>query len=225
VSVPVLLGKAKMLIVLLTILAMCSGTLHVRAEYRGPRNQVYLFKPLTTTLILLIAVQAGAPELALYKYAIVAGLVCSLAGDIFLMLPSDKFVPGLASFLVGHLFYITAFTWGTGFGFSLWLLAPFVIFGVVMFRVLSPHLGKMKVPVIAYMAVILVMAWQAWERVGQTGQIAALLASVGAVFFVVSDSALAIDRFRGQFKNARAVVLSTYYAAQWLIALSVAKSV
>jgi len=210
-----------MLAALLTVVAMCSGTLHIRAEYRGPRNQVYLFKPLTTVLILLIAVQASTPELALYKHAIIAGLVFSLAGDIFLMLPSDQFIAGLASFLVGHVFYIRAFTSGTGFGFSLWLLAPFIIFGIVIFRILSPHLGKMKAPVIAYMAVILVMAWQAWERLALTGQIGALLASIGAVFFVVSDSALALDRFRGRFESARAVALSTYYAAQWLIALSV----
>jgi uncharacterized membrane protein YhhN len=214
-----------MLVALLTILAICSGSLHVRAEYRGPRNQVYLFKPLTTILILLIAAQADTPELARYKYAIVAGLVCSLAGDILLMLPSDRFVAGLVSFLIGHLFYITAFTSGTGFGFSFWLPAPFVVFGAVMFRILSPHLGKMKLPVVAYMSVILVMAWQAWERLIQTGQIAALLASVGAVLFVVSDSTLALGKFRGRFRSARAVALSTYYAAQWLIALSVTKTV
>ena len=210
-----------MLAALLTVLAMCSGTLHIHAEYRGPRNQVYLFKPLTTILILLIAVQAITPEPALYKHAIIAGLVFSLAGDIFLMLPSDQFIAGLVSFLVGHLFYIRAFTSGTGFGFNWWLLPPFVVFGVVIFRILSPHLGKMKAPVIAYMAVILVMAWQAWERLAQTGQIGSVLASIGAVFFVVSDSALALDRFRGRFGSARAVALSTYYAAQWLIALSV----
>lgn len=214
-----------MLTALLTVLAIFSGAVHVHAEYRGPRNRVYSFKPLTTVLILLIAVQAGSPDLPLYKYAIIAGLICSLAGDIFLMLPSDQFIAGLASFFVAHLFYITAFTSGTGFGFSLWLLAPFVIFGVVIFRILSPHLGKMRTPVVAYMAVILVMAWQAWERLAQTGQIGALLASIGAVLFVVSDSALALDRFRGRFKSARALVLSTYYAAQWLIAFSVSKIV
>ncbi len=214
-----------MLVALFTILAICSGNLHVRAEYRGPRNQVYLFKPLTTILILLIAIQADTPELARYKYAIVAGLVCSLAGDILLMLPSDRFIPGLVSFLIGHVFYIAAFTSGTGFSFSLWLLAPFVVYGVVIFGILSPHLGKMKLPVVAYMVVILVMAWQAWERLSQTGEIAALLASTGAVLFVVSDSALALGRFRGRFRSARAVTLSTYYAAQWLIALSVTKMV
>ena len=35
-----------------------------------------------------------------------AALVLSLAGDVFLMLPQDLFVFGLASFLLGHIAYI-----------------------------------------------------------------------------------------------------------------------
>ena len=70
------------------------------------------------------------------------------------------------------------------------------------------------------MAVILVMAWQAWERWGHTGQHLALIASLGAVLFVVSDAILALNRFRAQFKAARLLNLTTYFAAQWLIALS-----
>jgi uncharacterized membrane protein YhhN len=121
--------------------------------------------------ILLIAVQARRPDASLYKVAIMAGLVCSLAGDVFLMLPSDRFVAGLVSFLIAHLFYITAFTSGTGFGFSWRSLVPYVIYGIFMFSILSPHLGKMQLPVLVDVVVILVMAWQAWERWSQTGQI------------------------------------------------------
>ncbi len=210
-----------MLVAILTLLAIFSASLHIRAEYLGPRYHVYLFKPLTMVFILLIAVQAGWPDPSLYKVAIIAGLVCSLAGDVFLMLPSDRFVAGLVSFLVAHLFYIAAFTSGTGFGFSLWSLAPFVVYGIFIFSILSPHLGKMKLPVLVYMVVILVMAWQAWERWSQIGQSAALLAFLGAVLFVASDSALAVNRFRRQYKSAQALILSTYFAAQWLIAGSV----
>ncbi len=137
------------------------------------------------------------------------------------MLPSDRFVAGLVSFLVAHLFYITAFASGTGFGFSLWSLAPFVIYGIFIFSILSTHLGQMKLPVLVYVVVILVMAWQAWERWSQTGQSQALLAFLGAVLFLISDSALAVNRFRGQYKSAQALILSTYFAAQWLIARSV----
>jgi uncharacterized membrane protein YhhN len=39
--------------------------------------------------------------------------------------------------------------------------------------------------------------------------------------FVISDTILAINRFRGAFKPARALNLTTYFAAQWLIAGSV----
>jgi alkylglycerol monooxygenase len=41
-----------------------------------------------------------------------AALVASLAGDVFLMLPGAYFIPGLASFLVAHLFYISLFRQG-----------------------------------------------------------------------------------------------------------------
>ncbi len=210
-----------MLTVILTLLAILSASLHIRAEYYGPRYHVYLFKPLTMFCILLIALLAGKPDVLLYKVAVIAGLVCSLAGDVFLMLPSNRFVAGLVSFLVAHLFYITAFTSGTGFGFSWWPLALCLIYGLFMFRILSPHLGKMKWPVSVYMVVILVMAWQAWERWNQTGQSEALLAFLGAVLFTISDSALAVNRFRGRYQSAQALILSTYFAAQWLIARSV----
>ena len=209
-----------MLIVILTLLAIFSASLHIRAEYHGPQYHVYLFKTLTMVFILLIAVQARKPDTLLYKYAIIAGLVCSLAGDVFLMLPSDRFVAGLVSFLFAHLFYITAFTSGTGFGFSWRSLAPCLIYGIFLFSILLPHLGKMQWPVLVYMVVVLVMAWQAWERWSQTGQSEALLAFLGAVLFLISDSALAVNRFRGQYKSAQALILSTYFAAQWLIARS-----
>ena len=207
-----------MWIATLTLLAILSASLHIRAEYHGPRYHVYLFKPFTMVFILLIAVQARQPEASLYKVAIIAGLVCSLAGDVFLVFPSDRFVAGLVSFLIAHLFYIAAFTSGTGFGFSWRSLAPCVIYGISMFSILSPHLGKMQLPVLVYMVVILVMARQAWERWSRTGQSAALLAFLGAVLFLISDSALAVNRFRGGYKSAQALILSTYFAAQWLIA-------
>jgi hypothetical protein len=47
------------------------------------------------------------------------------------------------------------------------------------------------------------------------------LAGLGAVLFVVSDSALAANRFRAQYQSAQALILSAYVAAQWLIARSV----
>jgi len=209
-----------MLTIILTLLTVVSALIQNRAKYRGPRHHVYIFKPLTTILILLNAIQLGWADPSLYKYAILAGLVFSLAGDVFLMLPSDRFIAGLVSFLIAHIFYIVAFTSGTGFSFSLLSLLPFAIYGAVMFSILAPHTDKMKLPVLAYIVVILVMVWQACSRWGQTGGSSALQAFLGAVLFVISDSVLALDRFRGKFKAARLLILVTYISAQWLIALS-----
>ncbi len=212
-----------MLTFILMLLVILSASIHIRAEYRGPRQHVYVFKPLTMVFIWLIAI-LGQATFPFYKYMIITGLVFSLAGDVFLMLPSDRFLAGLVAFLIAHLFYIAAFlseisalTW--------WPLVPLVIYGIVIYTIVASSLGKLKLPVLIYVVVILIMAWLAWERWSQTGQSGALLAFAGAVLFVISDTILAINRFRGAFKPSRALNLTTYFAAQWLIASSVGISV
>lgn len=205
----------------LLFLIVVFGALTIRAEYVGPRPQVYALKPLTTILIFAIALLAPKPHTPAYKYAILAGLVFSLGGDIFLMLPKDRFIAGLVSFLLAQICYIIAFTVGRGFSFHWMYALPCLAYGVIIYTVLLPHLGSMKLPVLAYVVVILVMAWQSAERWGSVGGQGTLLAFLGAVLFVISDTVLALDRFRGSFGSARALVLSTYYAAQWLIASSI----
>ena len=61
----------------------------------------------------------------------VAALVCSLAGDVLLMLPSDRFIAGLAAFLVGHLCYVAGF-WAHGPGGIAFLVAAVVVAVVVV---------------------------------------------------------------------------------------------
>jgi uncharacterized membrane protein YhhN len=155
-----------------------------------------------------------------YAWLIVAGLISGLAGDVFLMLPERYFLPGLGSFLAGHWFYIAAFTAGVGVVLSWWLL-PLLLVGGLVYGLLHPHLGKMRWPVIFYVVTILLMAGQAlgrWSLLDTTGT---LLAAAGSVLFVISDAALALNRFRRPFPSAQLLVLSTYWAAQWLIAMSI----
>ncbi len=202
-----------------TLLVIFSASIHIWGEYRGPRQLVYIFKPLTMVFILLIAI-LGQGTSPFYRSMIIVGLLFSLAGDIFLMLPRDRFIAGLAAFLVAHLFYITAFVQEIGPP-GWWRLIPFLLFGAIMYIILAPSLGRMRMPVIAYMATILTMAWFACERWEQIGQSRALMAAIGAVLFVISDTILAINRFRYRFNLARLLNLTTYFAAQVMIASSV----
>jgi len=206
---------------LLSVLVFGSALLHIRAEYKGPRVHVYLFKPLTMVFIILLALQGARPDASLYKYAILAGLGFSLVGDIFLMLPLKRVIVGLVSFLVAHLCYIVAFSVGIRLSVSGWLPALFLLYVIIMFAVLFPRLGKMRLPVLVYELVIVMMAWRAVERWSQIGDTGALLALAGAILFVISDSAWAINQFVRRYKSAQALILSSYFCAQWLIALSV----
>jgi uncharacterized membrane protein YhhN len=205
----------------LSLLTLVSAALTVAAEYAGVRPAVYVFKPLTTILILLLAVTAPAKTGPFYQTAIIVGLVFSLAGDVFLMLPADLFVAGLASFLLAHCCYIAAFTSKTGLRSSALLALPFVIYVGAFFRLLLPHVGALRVPVIVYGLVLCAMAWRAGEAWRLGGEQRATWAFIGAVLFVISDSALAYNRFVSAFRSSSAVVLGTYFAAQWMIARSV----
>lgn len=206
----------------LSSLVLCSAALHLIAEYRGPTPLIYIFKPLTTALIFLIALTTPHPVSSFYQYLICTGLLLSLAGDIFLMLPADRFVPGLLSFLTAHVCYIAAFFSDAGESVALWRTLPLLIYGAVVYRILAAHLGKLKAPVIVYMVVILTMLWFSWERWAGAGERkSATLAFVGALLFVMSDTVLALERFKAKHYMGQALILSTYYAGQWMIANSV----
>ncbi|GMQ79526.1 MAG: lysoplasmalogenase [Anaerolineae bacterium] len=206
--------------IVLSFLAGVSAFLFLRANQWGPKRQEYLFKPLTTILILLIALLAPVPENALYKWAIVIGLAFSLAGDIFLLLPRNRFIFGLVAFLIAHIFFTLAFT-TEGFYLSLLALIPFAIFGGLVIGLLWPVLGKLRLPASLYALVLMIMGWQAagyWITIGSQSSI---LAFVGAVLFIISDSIMIFHRFRSPHRYARLTYMTLYYLALWLIAMSV----
>jgi uncharacterized membrane protein YhhN len=65
------------------------------------------------------------------------------------------------------------------------------------------------------------MAAFAAGRFVNVGGTRTLLAFLGAVLFLVSDSVLAYNRFARKMPGARTVILGTYFPAQLLIALSI----
>jgi uncharacterized membrane protein YhhN len=206
--------------ILLVASAGISATLHLISEYRGVKWLVYVAKPLTT--LLLIAAAASAPSAdRSYQFRILIGLLCSLAGDIFLMLPRNYFMPGLVSFLGAHIAYISAFSHDNRFASRPLFLLPYAVAAAVVLWLLWPGLGKLRIPVLIYVAVLIAMAWQATTRAAIEQSVPAYGAAVGAALFIVSDASLALNRFRNPFRAAQAVVMSTYVVAQVLIALSV----
>jgi len=216
-----------LLLAILAVLAVAASAVGaMAAAYRGDRRGVYLFKPLTTVLIIVATLWLFAPAMRRYQEVVLLGLALSLAGDVFLMLPGNRFLFGLASFLAAHLAYIWAFTLGVGYeAAQLPWLAPFAFFGAMVVVVLwrGLHGAALKGAVVAYVAAIVAMAWRAAVR-GHSPLLpypSVVLALAGACLFLASDSILAIDRFRRPFRAAQSLVLASYWAAQLLIGLSV----
>ena len=198
-----------------------SGLLYIIFDYRKKASLRYIFKPLTTLLIILLAVLQETEVSEYYKYLIISGLVFSLAGDVFLMLAKDRFIAGLGSFFVAHLFFILAFAGDFGPYWGWEYLIPILIYVVIFLKILLPHTNKMSIPVVAYALVLAVFLWQASGRGYVLGGSSPALAFFGAVLFVASDSILAYDRFVKGYKFATLFIMLTYWLAQVFIALSV----
>ena len=201
--------------------ALAAAAAAIWSEARGLKKVHYAAKPLATSLIIAVAALAPVPVPAVYKALVLAGLAFSLLGDIALMFPDKAFTAGLAAFLAAQVLYILAFRPGPGHPATLGVFLPFILFGLLMFFILAPGLGPMKLPVFVYIAAITTMAGLAAGRFAGLGGTKPLLAFAGAMLFLVSDSVLAYDRFGRRFRLARALVLGTYFPAQLLIALSV----
>ena len=192
------------------------------AEVAGLRGLHYVFKPLTTLLILAMALRLSSGGPAGYRRLIVVGLLLSTLGDVFLVLPFDGFVFGLGSFLLAHIAYLVALRKRDGWWRVRWPLLAYALVASLVFVRLWPGLpDELKVPVIVYVIALAGMAAQAasvWRehRTGITR-----VAAVGGAFFVASDALLALDRFSAPIPMASVWVLTTYWIAQWCIARSV----
>ena len=151
------------------------------------------------------------------KNMLLTALAFCLLGDALLMF-DGFFIFGLAAFLLGHLCYIALFRGDAPWFASQQALTATLAFGVGMFVFLWPHLPKgMLLPVAAYVLVISLMAAQAIGRAVFLRDRASLYVAIGAVFFMASDTLLAVNKFVAPLPMAQLLVLGTYYIAQILI--------
>jgi uncharacterized membrane protein YhhN len=183
-----------------------------------PASLVYVFKPLTTILIILRAC-GRSTEAPRHRVFLLAGLVFSLAGDIFLMWPKEGFLFGLVSFLLAHLMYIAAFCVPMRFAARPGIfLAYALLAALILSQLWSGVPAALRVPVIAYVICLASMAAQAavWWRAGAPRS-RAYWAAVGGALFMVSDSLLAFNKFAAPLPLAALWILVTYWLAQWCI--------
>ncbi len=181
---------------------------------------VGLAKAAASTCFIMVAVTNRATATR-YGQLILAGLVLSWFGDVFLIGSAQAlFMGGLVSFLLAHVAYTAAFiVHGTRLRWSAMAalaLAPTIFF---VLRWLLPHVGDdMKAPVLTYMVVITLMVLFSW---GARGGGLHVSAPIGAMMFFVSDLAVTRNRFVVPESLDWLWGLPLYYIAQLFLAYSV----
>jgi uncharacterized membrane protein YhhN len=205
----------------LLLLIILSGLLHITGLYVKSPSLKMIFKPLTTALIIYLAFRQGGTAFPFYKTMILIGLGLSLVGDIFLMLPRERFVAGLIAFLIAHLTFISAFVFDFPLYYNWVYLAPVALYILIFLKILTPHTGEMTLPVVVYALVIGTFVWLASCRYGTHVSESSFYVMTGAILFVLSDSLLAYNKFVKTLKAAPALVMVLYWGALYFLALSV----
>lgn len=169
------------------------------------------------------------------KLYLICALIAGCLGDYFLLRPvsKKKFLRGVFSFFIGHVFYLLILIPRSRF----WLLPPwcvviivlvysFFVFGI--YNVLKRPKGIRGFAAVVYAFMLLLINFTCLSAIltvlFETGSAADIPNSLWFIFagnmiFLVSDSLLAITMFKQDFKFSRVAVMATYLAAQFLLVL------
>lgn len=181
------------------------------AVIRSKKLVEYVCKPAAATFFVVAAALVDANDAGVRGW-MVAALVFCIAGDVFLMVPRDAFVPGLASFAVAQVLFAVSFARGD-ISTARLVIAVLFVAGtttVLARRFISAlkRLGSVTLipPAVVYMAVISAMVVSAIG--GGT-----ILGIIGALLFMASDSLIAEERFVRRRRWQPLTVIVTYHLA------------
>lgn len=172
----------------------------------------YPFSWLVKLLPIMVLIFVAITQLdCAKKKLIILGLVCSAAGDFFLDYDRvNFFMLGLGAFFIAHLNYLAALYPLKNQKKALTIV--YSLYGVAMFSLISGGLGELFVPVLAYMAILLLMAVFTLLSVKSNKWL-----MLGGLSFVLSDSLIGIDKFYQSIVGAHYLIMLSYYFAQFAL--------
>lgn len=206
---------------LLAIFAVFSEQVPWPITIEGIAYKVAKLGAMLFLMLTLITHHGFAAQPRNLRWLVLCAWAASIAGDAFLAW-SGFFLQGLASFLTAHILYCILFVksgqtkWNGAFAL------PLVLFGAGMATWLIESggvTGGLIPPVMLYLVVILSMAMCAAARYKAEPTLENRTVLLGALFFVVSDSLLAVNKFIQPLPYSGVLVLGTYYSAQECILL------
>lgn len=159
-----------------------------------------------------------------------AGAACSLCGDIALMLPTRRFVTGMAFFSLAYLAYAAGFMQiSFSINPALLMMGGFVLLPVVAISqrllkaLVAQRQRRLVAPTIIYSAILSLLLVAASSSLSSPdwAVFPAILASSGALLLFLSDAFLAWNQYIHPFHQGRLINIIPYHLGQLLIAYSV----
>ena len=202
---------------LLVVVSIASSAIYFFTLSLQPYPGSIVLKGLSVSTLALVVFRSLGNRGGLI---LAVSLLFSSVGDVLLDIPGEKmFLFGLVSFLIAHILYIVLFARNfprplkSGPTQKLIIVAV-LIYSIVMTVWLWPGLGDLSGPVIFYICAITAMVITA-----ALAGFKSRLILAGALLFFLSDSLIAINKFKFPIKYNDYLVWSTYYAAQFLITI------
>lgn len=164
---------------------------------------------------------------------LIPAMILCWFGDLLLVRGEQPtfFIAGLGAFLLGQIGYAITFFRNNDDNFEVNLirklpLIPMLLVAIAVFilRALIPHLGDMLVPVVVYTLAITIMVLMAIGRYNKTNTLSFVLVLIGGLFFMLSDSLIAFNKFVEPITDARFWIMATYGLAQFLIVFGLYRS-
>ncbi len=161
-------------------------------------------------------------------YTVLSALCFSTLGDVLLLFDSKSalfFFAGLGSFLIAQIFYIITFFRMSNKPYPSRVGWLYLFVFVILLAILYPGMPmSMKIPVTAYGFCLTMMSLNSWRMYSMDHSVG-LLIGVGSILFMVSDSVLAIGKFKWELPYGHFIVMVTYILAQYLLASGLVRMV
>ena len=207
-------------IIILGALFVGVSVLHLAACYR----RMPKIRTVTKTLLMPLLGALYCVSAKEISPLVVTALAFGWLGDVFLLFKGSKLgmLLGIASFALGHVFYIGAMLscYPSPHVLMLVPLALCAVWLVFVYKKLIPYAPKsLRKPGFLYALLLSWTGLSALYLLLVTQKLPYLVAFIGGLFFMLSDTILTGNQYRKELKHGNFYVMLTYILAQSLLIL------
>lgn len=180
-----------MTMILILVAALCALA-YLPMTVQPASSLRTLLKTASVAVLALLALLNAAPWLLILALAL-----CAIGDALLSRETDDTFMAGIGAFAAGHLAYIALFLTHPASNAELIFDHPaifwsLIILGIIMATLLTPRAGDLKIPVLAYIPIILGMGVTVLA-LPESGALRWALPA--ALAFIASDLILATEKF------------------------------